>query len=185
MPTIEERVAALVASPFQPEGRTTEDRLASLVAALQTARITEDVFARAFRAELATSSLRAYAQGAARVRLTPGDVGAVERLVQANVPNIASFTADIAAGREPIPTTQRVSMYADSTHKALQTGQLAAAAVAGQRVRWVLGEDDDATCEPCQAAADGGPYPAGALPGLPGWPFCTGGNNCRCEIVPA
>ncbi|CAB4143890.1 hypothetical protein UFOVP464_7 [uncultured Caudovirales phage] len=185
MATIEERVVALVATPFQPDGRTTKDRLAYLVAALQAARITPDVFEVAFRAELAASSLRAYAQGAASVRLTPGDVGAVERLVQANEPNIAAFTADIAAGREPIPTTQRVSMYADSAHQALQTGQLAAAAVAGQRVRWVLGEDDDANCEPCQTAADGGPYLPGALPGLPGWPFCTGGANCRCEIVPA
>lgn len=185
MATIEERIAALIDSPIRAEGRTLEERLAYLVAALQAGSIPVDVFARAFRAEIAITNLRAYARGAERVRLTPGDVGAVERLVQANEPNIAAFTADIAAGREPIPTAQRVRMYAETGHRATQAGAIAAIVAAGARIRWKLGEDDDANCEPCQAAAEGGPYLPGALPGLPGWPFCDGGSNCRCELVPA
>jgi hypothetical protein len=185
MATIEERIVALVASPVNPPGRTPAARLQYLVDELKAGAIEAPVFERAFSAEVARTHLRAYAQGTGQVVLTPGGVGAVERLIQAEAPNIASFTADLSAGREPIPDTQRVSMYANGDHKARQIGQLAAAVVVGQRVRWILDENDDANCEACQSAADGGPYAPGALPGIPGWPFCAGGNNCRCEIVPA
>lgn len=110
------------------------------------------------------------------------DLALVGRLVERQRPFVAGFAADLAAGTGTMPIATRVGLYADTVHTARQAAVVAGVA-AGGRVEWVLGEDDENNCEPCQSAADGSPYVPGDLPGLPGV-LCDGGPRCRCEIVP-
>lgn len=50
---------------------------------------------------------------------------------------------------------------------------------------WILGAEDDSTCEDCPAIADGSPYPAGVMDLWPGSNQTTCRQNCRCRIETA
>lgn len=180
---IEAQIAELLSGAGLTPGRTAEERLSTLAAQLTAGAITAAEFERRFRGELTLAYLNRYAGASARVsNVGRTDLANVSRLVERQAPFISGFAADLSAGREPIPTSQRISLYANGANTAGFAGIVAAASQGGQRLRWIT-SDDDRECEPCRDAGDGGPYTATTLPGLPG-AICAGGPNCRCSVEP-
>lgn len=169
----------------EASGDTLALRLTALVAAMEDGRLDRAAFESAFRAELAGSYLRAYTSSLGPDhQISSDDITAVSRLVARQVPHIASFATDIGAGTGVMPTAARVDLYSASLHGVAQAGAVTAIALdGGDSYEWIA-DEDESTCDPCQQAADGSPYTADTLPGTPGYPFCDGGNRCRCEIVP-
>lgn len=151
-------------------------QLLGLVDRLESGRIAAAEFERVF-----TGLLRsAYLQQVGGRGVTEADWRLVDRLVERQRGYVRGFAQDIAAGGGTMPYETRVGLYVDTLHTARQAAVVAAAT---QRVEWVLGAEDEGNCEPCLAAASGGPYAPGSLPGLPGV-ICDGGPRCRCEIRP-
>jgi hypothetical protein len=169
-------------------GDTLGARLTALTVALASGVLDESEFSTAFRAELAGSYLRAYTDELpADHQFTQSDVDAVERLTDIQAPYIKGFASDIANGTGTMPTDTRVGLYADSTHAATQSGALVAI-VAGavamgveEQIDWIMDEDED-SCTPCKDAAEGSPYTADTLPGMPQTPYCDGWDRCRCRL---
>lgn len=155
------------------------ERLDTLAGRLANDEINQGQFETLFLGQLAAAYLRQVA--GARKNLTAADAQLVGRLVERQRPFVRGLAADINNGTGTMPIAQRVQMYADSIHTARQA-VVVAGLTATARVSWRL-QDDESNCEPCQQAADGGPYTVGSLPGLPGV-ICDGGPRCRCELVP-
>ena len=192
MADVTDRLAALlVALAHDPtlHGQPLAEQFGSLVDRLQANEITEVQFQELAQSALAGLYTNSYTDGLQEVagpgaELTNASLDHIEALVREQEPYLADFGAAVVASTGSMDYAQRAQMYEDSAHRAYQTGALAGAIEQGliTEIGWNA-EEDDETCDPCQEAAAGSPYGSpDELPGLPGYPFCDGGNNCRCTL---
>ena len=93
---------------------------------------------------------------------------------------LKGFADDVESGSGVMEPDMRMGMYAKAIKPAYHAGSLHESDD-GSEWNWDLGPGEN--CEDCVSNAEGGPYSADDLPGLPGDGQTVCGPNCNCSIV--
>lgn len=115
-------------------------------------------------------------------KLTPEEVKFINKFARRQFKYLSGFATDVKNDAGTMPPAKRLKLYANSMDQMYWHGWLAGQTEENDRVKWVLGPNEN-NCEDCIDLASNGPYMRDTLDTVPGGGDTQCLMNCKCSLV--